>query len=329
MNVDTTRPEAYQQFDVATHAIATVARDELSGAAVPTVRACSAELHDREEETSHSGDGRLRTCSFTMSDNAGNIVVVLGYISDNYHHKEDVTSHGDARTRIAALRYNSGETMIVPANQLKVEWRAARRGVHSLEQAITLGAGRERQKVEAHFDARMNRTLIRTESLRAAGDEHASKTIIKQEWCFSALRPAIAASEALALRRDRQSADRLYKEAMRRDSLRNNDAGAELFTLIPPLVRAGQLDRGFEILHLVGASYDALMLSPELQSPRDERDSRAPRRRRAKRFRGSSSRSIRPARAASSPRTSSNRSPTCCALCTWTADRSPSPRCRP
>jgi hypothetical protein len=167
VNLDKTPPEAFQEFDPASHDVVLFGRDALSGVAPAPIAPTSVRnlFEDKDERErnwgravrDHDGDDpivELRT--YTILDLAGNPLVLTERVRKTEH---------SIRVRIQSLQYGGQPVIPVERNLESFEWESGRDGnLRALEQQMEAGEGRQAQEVSAHFEIEDNRTVIRQQS---------------------------------------------------------------------------------------------------------------------------------------------------------------------
>ncbi len=143
--LDTTPPEAYNQFDPVSGDLFLFGRDDSSGVPpgpVPPLAVVP-------------GRGGRETRTYRVTDLAGNTLQVVEEVKREGH---------EIKGSIVSLQYNGGPVITPPQNEKKFEWAIDRDGsLRELKQKLEVGHGRDKQKVEARFDARRNETTIKVE----------------------------------------------------------------------------------------------------------------------------------------------------------------------
>ena len=157
VRIDRTPPEATIRFDPLTVDFAVVARDDVSG---PSGAATSAPGSDaialttgRSSAASDSDDDRSVRI-YHLEDRAGNTIELVVRLK-----RED----DELEASLVSLRMNGGAPVTLPANELKFEWAVSRGVLKELEQKISVGKGHQKQKAQAHFEAKKNETRIEQE----------------------------------------------------------------------------------------------------------------------------------------------------------------------
>jgi DNA-binding beta-propeller fold protein YncE len=173
VNIDRTGPEAYNQFSRTQLDVLVYGRDALSGApagaATPTVYPIRWGRHherDHEHDDWCDEDGRgvaeLRT--YRVKDRAGNQVSLV----------EMVKKEGkEIKVYVIGLRYEDadgpGRFIFFWNARKSFQWSVDKNGsLKSLAQIMEVGKDRGRQRVQADYDARNNRTTI---TIRDGGRE--------------------------------------------------------------------------------------------------------------------------------------------------------------
>jgi BACON domain-containing protein/all-beta uncharacterized protein len=176
INIDSTPPEAYAQFDAATQTIQVFGRDVLSGVAdSPAVKTCDATV---AIDGADGDDGNRRErCRFVVSDRAGNTVEVGADVRGTTADRDD--RGGSAAFHIASVSYNGAAAASASFNEMRVEWSIDAAGaIESLQQTIAIGSTENPKKVRASFDRRLNQTVVRIEPPDAAPDSDSASTVV-------------------------------------------------------------------------------------------------------------------------------------------------------
>lgn len=148
VRIDKTAPEALVQFDPSTKDIAVLGRDELSGVRGVTLVSSAPAAFDQGE----GANAELR--AYRVTDVAGNTLVVVEKVKKRAR---------ELGARTVALRYNGFERG-VQANELGLDWKLGSDGtLRKLEQSVQIGESDPQQNVEAKFDAKRDRTVIKIE----------------------------------------------------------------------------------------------------------------------------------------------------------------------
>jgi hypothetical protein len=180
VKIDTTPPEAFNQFDPATKDVVVFGRDALSGVApVPIVplsvvstrwgdgegdddkdstaeetrKAKEKEETKREDRDEDQENAELRT--YKVIDVAGNALLLVEKVKREGH---------EIKVRIVRLQYQSGPVLTPPRNKKEFEWAGEKDGpIKELEQRMAVRKGQARQEVEAKFEREKNQTTIKVE----------------------------------------------------------------------------------------------------------------------------------------------------------------------
>jgi len=141
--LDTTPPEAYNQFDPVSGDLFLFGRDDSSGVPpgpVPPLAVVP-------------GRGGRETRTYRVTDLAGNTLQVVEEVKREGH---------EIKGSIVSLQYNGGPVITAPQNEKKFEWAIDRDGtLRELKQKLEVDHGRDKQEVEARFDAKKNETTIK------------------------------------------------------------------------------------------------------------------------------------------------------------------------
>lgn len=159
VNLDKTPPEAINQFDPATEDVVLFGRDSLSGVAPGPIQPQSVvALRRGDEDDEETGDldgddvkAELRT--YQILDLAGNPLRLVEKVrKEGRHH---------IRVGIVSLQYGHGPVITLPRNRQSYGWTTAKDGsLKKLDQELIVGPGKQRLRIEAEFDSRVNQTLI-------------------------------------------------------------------------------------------------------------------------------------------------------------------------
>ena len=165
VNIDKTGPEAYNQFSPTQLDVLVYGRDALSGvpagAVAPTVYPIrwgrhQERDHEHDDWCDEDGRGIAELRSYRVQDRAGNQVSLV----------EMVKKEGkEIKVYVIGLRYEDangpGRFIFLWNARKSFEWSVDRNGsLKSLAQMMEVGKDRGRQRVEADYDARNNRTTI-------------------------------------------------------------------------------------------------------------------------------------------------------------------------
>lgn len=165
VNIDKTEPEAYNQFSRTQLDVLVYGRDALSGvpagAVTPTVYPIRwgrhrERDHDHDDWCHEDGRGVAELRTYRVQDRAGNQVSLV----------EMVKKEGkEIKVYVIGLRYEDAEgpgRFIFFWNARKAfEWSVEKNGtLKGLVQMMEVGKDRGRERVEANYDARTNRTTI-------------------------------------------------------------------------------------------------------------------------------------------------------------------------
>jgi len=107
----------------------------------------------RSSAASDSDDDRSVRI-YHLEDRAGNTIELVVRLK-----RED----DELEASLVSLRMNGGAPVTLPANELKFEWAVSRGVLKELEQKISVGKGHQKQKAQAHFEAKKNETRIEQE----------------------------------------------------------------------------------------------------------------------------------------------------------------------
>jgi hypothetical protein len=165
VRIDKTAPEARVQFDPVRRDIVVIATDNLSGvpaSPIPPISVTPTSAgRDDEDEDGHQGNGeRAELRTYVIQDAAGNTLRLVLKVRRDEH---------ELRAQVVSLQIN-GAAVVTPAqNSLRVELELEKAGqLKELQQGARVGDGKDRQTVEAQFDARDNQTRI---EVKQAGTE--------------------------------------------------------------------------------------------------------------------------------------------------------------
>lgn len=180
VKIDTTPPEAFNQFDPVSKEVVVFGRDALSGvpsgpisvlSVVPTRwgdgeggddkdskaeetrKAKETEETKREDRDEDKENAELRT--YKVIDVAGNSLLLVEKVKREGH---------EIKVRIVSLQYQSGPVLATPWNKKEFEWAGEKDGpIKELEQRMTVRKGQAKQEVEAKFEREKNQTTIKVE----------------------------------------------------------------------------------------------------------------------------------------------------------------------
>lgn len=180
VKIDTTSPEAFNQFDPVSKDVVVFGRDALSGVPSGPLSVLSVVLtrwgdgegdDDKDskaeekrkaketEETKREGrdedkeNAELRT--YKVMDVAGNSLLLVEKVKREGH---------EIKVRIVSLQYQSGPVLTPPRNKKEFEWAGEQDGfIKELEQRMTVRKGQAKQEVEAKFEREKNQTTIKAE----------------------------------------------------------------------------------------------------------------------------------------------------------------------
>ena len=175
IRIDKTAPEAFNQFDPASKDVLVFGRD--SGSGVPSGPIAPQSVvpikwgdgendkdkdnkddkdktdRDRDDEKEKDEKAELRT--YRITDAAGNTLVLVEKVKKAGH---------EIKIKVMSLQYNNGPVIIPPKNRKSFEWSTEKDGtLKELEQEMEVGKGKDRQEVEAKYDARKNQTIIKVD----------------------------------------------------------------------------------------------------------------------------------------------------------------------
>ena len=157
LNIDTTPPEAFLQFDPVTHDVVLFGRDSLSGVGRTPMAPQSIVSADQDRDDDEDNDGRddddrvaqLRT--YRVLDLAGNTLTLVAKVRMNRH---------QLGVQVVSLQYGAGPLITLFRNSESFEWDVDGGRLSELEQTFKAGAGEEAPRVEADFNARRNETTV-------------------------------------------------------------------------------------------------------------------------------------------------------------------------
>jgi hypothetical protein len=174
INIDKTPPSAFNQFDPQTRNVLVFGRDGLSGVPSGPIAPVSVaparwsmgrgagtdDDGDSDDDRDSDGDSdrpnaELRT--YVITDAAGNTLTIVELVQK---------SGNQSKVRVVSHQYNDGPVVPFGRNLKHFEWSVARRtgALTSLEQELSVGRGRDRQRAHAVWDPRKNRTTITVHS---------------------------------------------------------------------------------------------------------------------------------------------------------------------
>jgi hypothetical protein len=174
INIDKTPPSAYNQFDRNTKDVLVFGRDALSGVPSGSIAPVSvvparwsmgpnaaddgdSDGSDSDDSDSDSDDdsdspnAELRT--YVITDAAGNTLTIVELVQK---------SGNQIKVRVVSHQYNDGPVVPFGRNLKHFEWSVVRRtgALSNLEQELSIGQGRDHQRVHAVWDSRKNSTTI-------------------------------------------------------------------------------------------------------------------------------------------------------------------------
>jgi|GEM_PF-1249821 len=160
LNIDKTAPELVVQFDVATKDVQVVGRDGLSGVASGPITPLSVSpSQGRRGQNVGDNGGPRRT--YRVIDLAGNALTIILKVESDGHELE---------ASILSWSYQNGPAngspsfSDAPRNRLAFAWQTNNDGsLKELDQSVEINSGRDRQKVEADYNALRNQTTIKVE----------------------------------------------------------------------------------------------------------------------------------------------------------------------
>jgi sugar lactone lactonase YvrE len=165
VNIDKTVPEAYNQFSRTQLDVLVYGRDALSGvpagAVTPTVYPIrwgrhQEREHEHDDWCDEDGRGSAQLRTYRVQDRAGNQVSLV----------EMVKKEGnEIKVYVIGLRYEDadgpGRFILFRNARKSFEWSVDRNGsLKSLAQMMEVGTDGGRERVEADYDAKKNRTTI-------------------------------------------------------------------------------------------------------------------------------------------------------------------------
>ena len=160
LNIDKTAPELFVQFDVATKDVQLIGRDGLSGVApgpiTPLLISPTAGRRGQDE-----GDVGGPSRTYRVIDLAGNALTIVLRIESDGH---------ELQARILSWSYQNGPANGSPSFSdapriiLVFAWQTNGDGsLNELDQSVEINSGRDRQKVEADYNALRNQTTIKVD----------------------------------------------------------------------------------------------------------------------------------------------------------------------
>ena len=175
VRIDTSRPEAHNQFDPVTKTVQVFARDALSG--VPSTAVTGSCVKntwggdDKDDDDDTGNDGNDATandrrddsysaqlCNYTITDAAGNKLVLVEKLkqpSEDGDHKYELKVH------VISTQYNNDSPIAAPHNRQHFQWSLDKDGsLKTLDQIMVVSQDKNRFKVVAKFDAKKNQTKI-------------------------------------------------------------------------------------------------------------------------------------------------------------------------
>src|SRR6185436_6348848 len=160
LNIDKTAPELVVQFDVATKDVQVVGRDGLSGVGSGPITPLSVSPSPgRRGQNAGDNGGPRRT--YRVIDLAGNALTIILKVESDGHELE---------ASILSWSYQNGPAngspsfSDAPRNRLAFAWQTNGDGsLKELDQSAEINSGRDRQKVEADYNALRNQTTIKVE----------------------------------------------------------------------------------------------------------------------------------------------------------------------
>jgi hypothetical protein len=165
VNIDKTVPEAYNQFSRTQLDVLVYGRDALSGvpagAVTPTVYPIrwgrhQEREHEHDDWCDEDGRGSAQLRTYRVQDRAGNQVSLVDMVK-----KEG----NEIKVYVIGLRYEDadgpGRFILFRNARKSFEWSVDRNGsLKSLAQMMEVGTDGGRERVEADYDAKKNRTTI-------------------------------------------------------------------------------------------------------------------------------------------------------------------------
>jgi len=105
-----------------------------------------------DDDDEHNG-GKAELRTYKVVDLAGNSLLLV----------EKVKKKGqEIKVEVVSLQYNGGPLITPPKNTKNFEWATDKRGsIKELEQKMTVGTGKDKQEVEAKYEAKKNQTTIK------------------------------------------------------------------------------------------------------------------------------------------------------------------------
>ena len=183
INIDTTPPQAFNQFDPTTKNVLVIGRDQLSGVPAGPIAPISAKParwtadDDGDKDDGHGGhedrkpSAQLRT--YLIADRAGNTLQVVELVSIQGHH---------VKVRVVSIQYNGGPVVRAGRNEERFEWETDKNGVlRELVQMVDVGTRSNRRRVQAEWNAKKNQTVIHISDESEHSDAGGEKGRKKEE----------------------------------------------------------------------------------------------------------------------------------------------------
>ncbi len=110
---------------------------------------------DKDDDKDKDENAELRT--YRITNGAGSMVLI---------EKVKKTGH-EIKVKVVSIQYNSDPVITPPKNRKSFEWSTEKEGpLKELEQEMEVGKGKDRQDVEARYDAKKNETTIRVDETK-------------------------------------------------------------------------------------------------------------------------------------------------------------------
>jgi pectin methylesterase-like acyl-CoA thioesterase len=155
VSIDKTAPELFIQFDPVSKDIQVFGRDGLSGVPPGAIAPLSiTPPPGRRENDDDDDDGRMERRTYRVMDLAGNTLTIVLKV------KHDGS---ELHARIISWNYQDAQPADAPRNRFDLDWNTNRdESLKKLEQLLSIYSGRNRQEVDADYNAARNETTIRT-----------------------------------------------------------------------------------------------------------------------------------------------------------------------
>jgi len=176
LNIDKTAPEAYSQFNAVTGTVQVFGRDLVSGvASTPVALSCTPGNWDnddsKDDRGGSKGNGRDRLCNYTITDAAGNKLVLVAKVRTDGRdgkgpdagngNRDHNSNSGSTDVVIVTMEYNNVAIKSIQSNEASFQWDLSKDGkLQQLEQTMQIGKGKDHTEVTATFDIKKNQTVI-------------------------------------------------------------------------------------------------------------------------------------------------------------------------